>query len=156
VATRLAWLVVGSADAEDVAQDAFVKAFYALDRFRPGAPFRPWLLRIVGNEARSRVRARGRQERAVARLALVRGTEAASPEDSAIALDRRRRLVNALNDLPERDRIVLACRYLAEMSEAETAAALDCALGTVKSRTARALARLGATFGEDELVMRDE
>jgi RNA polymerase sigma-70 factor (ECF subfamily) len=112
-------------------------------------------LRIVGNDARSRVRARGRRQRATERLALLRSSDDALPEDSAIAHERRSRLMDAMNDLPERDRLVLACRYLAEMSEAETAAALDCALGTVKSRTARALARLGATLGADSAVMRD-
>ena len=52
-AVRLASLVTrDAAEAEDVAQNAFIKAYYALDRFRPGASFRPWLLRIVVNEAR--------------------------------------------------------------------------------------------------------
>jgi RNA polymerase sigma-70 factor (ECF subfamily) len=155
VATRLAWVIAGPADAEDVTQDAFIKAFYALGRFRPGAPFRPWLLRIVGNEARSRVRARGRQWRVAERFALVRPDSPASPEESAIARDRHGRLMDALNGLPDRDRLVLACRFMADMSEAETAEALDCAIGTVKSRTSRALARLGATLGSDAAVMRN-
>ena len=48
IAARTAYVITGTAaDAEDVAQDAFVKAYYALDGFRSGAPFRPWLLRIV-------------------------------------------------------------------------------------------------------------
>src|SRR6266566_502858 len=51
VAFRTAYLVAGSAaEAEDAAQDGFVKAYRALGRFRPGAPFRPWVLRIVANE----------------------------------------------------------------------------------------------------------
>jgi RNA polymerase sigma-70 factor (ECF subfamily) len=62
VAFRAAYLITNdAAEAEDAAQDAFVKAFYALDRFRDGAPFRPWLLRIVANEARNRRRTAGRQ-----------------------------------------------------------------------------------------------
>src|SRR5918995_4283341 len=61
-AFRVAYVIVGSAaDAEDVAQEAFVKAYRALGRFRSGAPFRPWLLRIVGNEARNHRRAAGRR-----------------------------------------------------------------------------------------------
>ena len=57
IAFRVAWLVVHNrGDAEDAVQDAFVKAYYALPRFRPGAPFRPWILRIVANEARNRGR----------------------------------------------------------------------------------------------------
>ena len=58
IALRTAYLLSGgSGDAEDAALDAFTKAYYALPRFRPGAPFRPWLLRIVANEARNRRRA---------------------------------------------------------------------------------------------------
>ncbi len=53
VALRLAWLLTGGpTDAEEAVQNSFVKAFYAFDRFAPGAPVRPWLLRIVANEAR--------------------------------------------------------------------------------------------------------
>ena len=55
LAYRTAFVVTrSSADAEDAAQEAFVKAYYALDRFRPGAPFKPWLMRIVVNAARNR------------------------------------------------------------------------------------------------------
>ena len=62
VAFRTAYLVTGdAAEAEDAAQEAFVKAYRALDRFREGEPFRPWLLRIVGNTARNRRRAAGRR-----------------------------------------------------------------------------------------------
>src|SRR5204862_2800115 len=62
VAFRAAFLVTGSAaDAENAAQEGFVKAWRALDRFRRGAPFRPWLLAIVVNEARNRRRQAGRQ-----------------------------------------------------------------------------------------------
>ena len=57
IAHRVAWLVTRQAgEAEDAVQEAFVKAYYALPRFRRGAPFRPWLLRIVANEAHNRVR----------------------------------------------------------------------------------------------------
>ena len=58
IAFRTAYLLAGSAaDAEEAAQDGFVKAYRALGRFRIGAPFRPWLLKIVANEARNRRRA---------------------------------------------------------------------------------------------------
>ena len=60
LAVRVAHVVGGSAaEAQDAAQEAFVKAFAALGRFRAGAPFRPWLLRIVSNEAITRARASG-------------------------------------------------------------------------------------------------
>jgi RNA polymerase sigma-70 factor (ECF subfamily) len=155
VATRLASLIAGPSDAEDATQDAFIKAFYALPRFRQGAPFRPWLLRIVGNEARNRVRARGRQWRVAGRVALARADAAPTAEDEVIAIERRGLLVDAINSLAERDRLVLACRFLAEMTERETAEALDCAIGTVKSRTARALARLEVSLGRDPAELRD-
>ena len=55
LAFRVAYQVTGdAADAEDAAQEAFVNAYYALGRFRSGAPFKPWLCRIVANEARNR------------------------------------------------------------------------------------------------------
>ena len=63
IAFRVAYAVLhDAAEAEEAAQDGFVKAYRALGRFRRGSPFRPWLLRIVGNEARNRVRARSRRE----------------------------------------------------------------------------------------------
>ena len=63
VAFRTAYMITGSgAEAEEAAQDGFVKAFRALDRFRPGADPRPWLLRIVANEARNRVRSAQRRQ----------------------------------------------------------------------------------------------
>jgi DNA-directed RNA polymerase specialized sigma24 family protein len=68
IAFRTAWTITGSAaDAEEAAQDAFVNAYRALARFRSGAPFRPWLLRIVANEARNRRSAAGRRQRLAVR-----------------------------------------------------------------------------------------
>jgi DNA-directed RNA polymerase specialized sigma24 family protein len=71
IAFRTAWLVAGNAaDAEEAAQDGFVKAYRALWRFRAGAPFKPWLLRIVTNEAHNRRRTAGRHARARGTVAL--------------------------------------------------------------------------------------
>ena len=72
------------------------------------------------------------------------GDATPSPEGAAIAGERRDELLAALERLDERDRDVLTCRYFLELSEEETAAVLDVRRGTVKSRTARALARLRA------------
>ena len=70
IAFRVACLAGGSAaDAEEAAQEGFVKAWRALPRFRAGAPFRPWLLAIVANEARNRRRAAGRRAGLVLRAA---------------------------------------------------------------------------------------
>jgi RNA polymerase sigma factor (sigma-70 family) len=146
VAFRVAWLITGSAaDAEEAAQDAFLKAHRALGSFRNGAPFRPWLLRIAANEARSRRAANSRREQVHRRVGEEsRGRTAASPETTLIDSDRRAELIAALWRLNERDRLVIAYRYLLEFSEAETAAALGCRKGTVKSRLSRALGRLRA------------
>jgi RNA polymerase sigma-70 factor (ECF subfamily) len=149
IAFRTAYLVAGSAaDAEDAAQDAFVKAYRALGRFRRGAPFRPWLLQIVANEARNRRRSSGRR----AALALRAGEEgssgdaAPSPEGALLAGEERESLLAAVNALREEERLVIACRYFLELSEEETAAALDIRLGTVKSRTSRALEHLRESY----------
>lgn len=145
IAARTAYLLTGDAvEADDAAQEAFVKAFYALGRFRPGAPFRPWLLRIVANEARNRRKAQGRRAILALRAAegLPAGDAAPSPEAVALAEERRGTLLRALGSLPPDDRLVIAYRYFFSLSEAEMAEALDCARGTVKSRLSRALARL--------------
>jgi len=145
ISFRTAYLIArNGADAEDATQDAFVKAYYALDRFRSAEPFRPWILRIVSNEARNRRRSAGRRERLALRVVERRGPgdAAPSPDAAAIAQETRRTLVAALEMLPKRDREVIACRYLLELSEAETATTLGIRPGTVKSRLSRGLARL--------------
>jgi RNA polymerase sigma factor (sigma-70 family) len=147
-AFRLAVVITrNAADAEDAAQDAFVKAWRALGRFRVERPLRPWLLRIVANEARNRRRSAGRREHLALRAAASPGEAAPSPEEAALGADERRRLLDELERLPERARLVLACRYLLDLSEEETAAALGVRQGTVKSRSARALERLREAYG---------
>ena len=146
IAFRTAMLIIqDAAEAEEAAQDAFVKAWRALPRFRRGEPWRPWLLTIVANEARNRRRATGRREGLALRAAGEERTSsgtALSPEPALLAGELRSGLLDAINRLGEDDRQVLACRYLLELSEAETAAALGVKPGTVKSRTSRALDRL--------------
>jgi RNA polymerase sigma factor (sigma-70 family) len=149
-AFRLAYLITrNAADAEDVAQDAFVKGWRALGRFRSSEPLRPWLLQIVANEARNRRRSSGRRAHLLlrAQAAQVSGGAAPSPEELTLAADEHGRLLAELEALPEQARMVLACRYLLELSETETAAVLALRPGTVKSRTARALERLRAAHG---------
>jgi len=147
IAFRVAYLITrNAADAEDAAQEALVKAWRALGRFRAGAPLRPWLLKIVANEARNRRRSAGRRERLALRAASP-GEAAPSPEEAAVAADERARLLAALDELPDQARLVLACRHLLALSEEETAAALGVRRGTVKSRSARALERLREAYG---------
>ena len=147
IAFRTAYLLAGNAaDAEEAAQDGFVKAYRALGRFRAGSPFRPWLLQIVANEARNRRRSSGRRAALALRAAAEEssGDAAPSPEAALLAGGERRELLAALAALHERDRAVIACRYLLDLSERETAEALGCRRGTVKSRLSRALERMRA------------
>jgi RNA polymerase sigma-70 factor (ECF subfamily) len=152
IAFRTAYLIArNAADAEDAAQVGLTNAWRALPRFRRGAPFRPWLLAIVANEARNRRRAAGRREGLALRAAheLPSGGAAPSPEGRVLAAEQRAELLAALERLNESDRLVLSCRYLLELGEDETAEVLSVRRGTVKSRTARALARLRAELGEE-------
>ena len=154
LAARTAYVITGSdADAEEAAQEGFVKAFYALDRFREGAPFRPWLLRIVANEAINRRKAAGRRPTVDLSVALDRPSPdtALSPEGAALASERRESVLGALRKMREEDRLVIAYRYFFDLSETEMADALGVARGTVKSRLSRALVRLRALMGEVSL-----
>lgn len=143
-AFRVAWLITRSSpDAEEAAQDGLLKAYRALGRFHEGAPFRPWLLRIVANEARNRKVAAQRRERLALEALEGRAQEGAAPaEVEAIASSERAELIAAISRLDERDQLVIGARFFLELSEVETAATLGVRRGTVKSRLSRALARL--------------
>jgi RNA polymerase sigma factor (sigma-70 family) len=145
LAFRTAYVITGSAaEAEDAAQEGFVKAYRALATFRPGTEPRPWLLRIVANEARNRVRSAGRRHQLDLRVAerFRPGDAAPSPEAAAVAAEDHNWLLGLVNKLSEEDRLVISSRYLLELSGEETAAALGIPEGTVKSRLSRALSRL--------------
>ena len=116
IAFRTAWLIAGSAaEAEEAVQDAFVKAYRALGRFRRGAPLRPWLLTIVANEARNRARASGRRERLALRVA-----EERRPGDAVPSPRRRSSTTSGATSCsarwrscrrrPRRDRLPLPAR----------------------------------------------
>ena len=152
IAFRTAYVLAGNAaDAEEAAQDGLVKAHRALGRFRRGAALKPWLLRIVANEARNRRRSAVRRERLALRAAAEDrpGDAVPSPEAALLARESHERLLAAVEQLPEEHRDAVACRYFLELSEEETAAALGIRKGTVKSRLSRALARLRETLEEE-------
>jgi RNA polymerase sigma factor (sigma-70 family) len=154
VAFRTAYLVLGdAAEAEDAAQEAFVKAYRALDRFRDGEPFRPWLLRIAVNAARNRRRAAGR--RTGLRLRIEAGTPrdsyAPSPEAAVVAAEERRHLLDAVNALGADDRLVIGARYFLDLPLDEIATLAGVRPGTVKSRLFRARARLAQALGDVEV-----
>lgn len=153
IALRVAVTVAGrEVDAEVAVQEAFVKAYNALGRFRDDAPFRPWLLAIVGNEARNLRRSETRRRQATGRLALATESQTAdAPDTRVLDAEDHAHLARALNDLPERDRQILTCRFLLDLDEAETAHALAIARGTVKSRQSRALRRLRDLLREEAL-----
>jgi RNA polymerase sigma-70 factor, ECF subfamily len=152
VAVRTAHLICPETDADDAVQEAFLKAFDALPRFRDGAPLRPWLLRIVANEARNRRRSAGRRQGLALRAAdasMVARTSP-GPEQAVMAAEQRSELLAALNTLRDDDREVIGARFLLDLSEAETADTLGIPRGTVKSRTSRALERLRVALGPIE------
>jgi RNA polymerase sigma factor (sigma-70 family) len=151
VAVRTAHLIAPDGDAEDATQEAFVKAYAALARFRPDAPFRPWLLRIVANEARNRRRSATRRTGLALRAVEDRRPDdaAPSPESAVLAGERRTTLVNAVNALRDEDREVIAVRFFLDLSEAEAATTLGIPRGTVKSRLSRALGRLRDQIASD-------
>lgn len=152
IAFRVAWSITGSAtEAEEAVQDAFLKAYRALGRFRLDRPFRPWLLRIVSNEASNRRLAARRRARLAPRLVEERrqGDAVPSPEAALLLHERRQELLEAVERLPEEQRGAVFCRYFLELSEAETAAAMGSRPGTVKSRLSRALERLEGEIGAD-------
>lgn len=151
VALRTAYLVAPEADAADAVQDAFVKAYAALPRFREGSPVKPWLLRIVANEGRNRRRSATRREHLAERaFAAAPRVVVASPEAEILAAETQRLLLAALAKLRDEDREVIGARYLLELSESETAETLGVRPGTVKSRTSRALGRLRLALAELE------
>lgn len=147
MALRTAVFLGAGSEAEDVVQEAFVKAYSELGRFRAGAAFRPWLLQIVAHETSNLHRAAGRRA-ARERVAwqrtepLLIGAPVQDPTDAALSRERQAQLVQGLSQLSTVHRQVLTCRYLLELDEAETATVLGWPRGTVKSRLHRGLDRL--------------
>lgn len=149
LAFRTAYLIAGNAaDAEEAVQEAFYRAYTALGRFRRDAPFRPWLLRIVANEAKDRRHASARRGLLALKIAEREPSlrSAGSPEGDVVAGEDRTSLLAALAGLSERDRTVVAYRYFLGLSEEEMATALGCPRGTIKSRLSRALDTLRRTM----------
>jgi len=141
-AYRAAWLVVHDASAaEDIAQEAFIAALRALDRFDRRRPFGPWLSRIVINRAIDH--ARSRRLRAVP--AAMPGA-AAPPAPDGWSDE----MVRALAALPVDQRAVVVMRYVLDYTPGEIARALDLPRGTVNSRLRRALDGLATLLEEPD------
>jgi RNA polymerase sigma-70 factor (ECF subfamily) len=144
-AHRAAYLVVhDAAAAEDIAQDAFLAAVAALDRFDRRRPFGPWLHRIVVN--RSIDWARRQTLRREVGGEIAQETAATGPKGPEVGDELRA----ALARLPPDQRAVVVLRYLLEYTPGEIGRMLELKRGTVNSRLRRALDRLGETLGERE------
>lgn len=128
-------------------QEASIRAYQSLSRFRSESPFRPWLLKIVTNEAQNK---RTSSQRRGVREALwgqaSRNANAFNIEHLALASERRRYLLSALSNLSQRDQVLISYRYLLDLSESEIAAIIGRPRGTVKSRLSRALDRLRSSL----------
>jgi RNA polymerase sigma-70 factor (ECF subfamily) len=138
-AYRAAYLVVhDAAAAEDIAQEAFLAAVRAIDRFDRRRPFGPWMHRIVVNRAIDVTRARSLR-REVDAAAADSAEAPPDPPSSPLSDD----VVSALAGLSAEHRAVVVLRYLFDYTPSEIAKALDMPRGTVNSRLRRALDRLG-------------
>ncbi|HEU5156628.1 MAG TPA: RNA polymerase sigma factor [Streptosporangiaceae bacterium] len=152
-AHRAAFLLGAGDEADDVVQEALVKAFRHLSRFRVGEPFGPWLLRIVANETKNLTRSRRRRAELAVRLSALKGDADSrdggpGPVGAVLAGERRGALLKAVDALSDKERQAVVCRYFLELSEAETAQVLGWPRGSVKSRTFRALTKLRGLLGE--------
>jgi RNA polymerase sigma-70 factor (ECF subfamily) len=143
-AFRAAYLVChDAAAAEDIAQESFLAAVRALDRFDRRRPFGPWLHRIVVNRAIDWGRARAARSE-------VELHETAAPADTA-PVGNSRTLASALASLSPEHRAVIVLRYLLEYTPGEIAELLELPRGTVNSRLRRGLDELGERVREEVL-----
>lgn len=143
-AFRAAYFIVhDAAAAEDIAQEAFLAAVRALDRFDSRRPFSPWINRIVVNRAIDHARSRSLRREVGAELA----DSAEAPAPAARVSDE---LMDALALLGPEQRAVVVLRYLLDWTPGEIARALSIPRGTVNSRLRRALDRLAAVLEEDD------
>jgi RNA polymerase sigma-70 factor (ECF subfamily) len=145
------WMVlaVGEADADDLTQDVFLRAYRGLPRFRDQAPPRAWLAAIANNAIKNRYRSRSRFRRIFSPhpepdWLADRESDATSPEDDARAEESRHSVLGALSKLPIEFRLPVVLRDLEDWSYEEIATSLELPIGTVKSRIARGRGQLRA------------
>ena len=143
-ALRTAYLICLDADmAQDIAQDAFLRAQQRIDQFDDSRPFAPWLLRIVTNEALMLLRRRRHRESAPGGITEATLTdERPSIEDMLAAAETQEAVRSALARLSPKQRVAVVSRYYFGLNEAEMASALGCPRGTIKRRLHDARQRL--------------
>lgn len=147
---RLAYLLLGDADdAEDIAQETFIRAYRAIHRFDLGRPIRPWLLRITTNLTKNWRRGVGRYLFALKRL-LNNEAPILTPQQQAEQNLETLITWEAVRKLSLADQQIIHLRYFLECSENETADVLEIPIGTVKSRLHRALTRLRIILEEQD------
>jgi len=138
----IAWGIVRNAhDAEDLAQEAFVKAFQTIGRFKAGEPFGPWIYRIVTNLALDLVkhRQRFRHEALTDSYEAGRGDRADLP---AVQNELARRIDEAIESLPDMQRVVARLYLVEHFEHGEIAAMTGLTEGTVRSHLSLARAKL--------------
>ncbi|HVW17601.1 MAG TPA: RNA polymerase sigma factor [Solirubrobacteraceae bacterium] len=141
-AYRAAYLIVhDAAAAEDVAQEAFLSALAALDRFDRRRPFAPWLHRIAVNRAIDHVRSAARRRESPG--------DGSSEAAARPVVEQDGTLLAAIAALGPEQRAVVVMRYVLDWTPGEIARALKLPRGTVNSRLRRALDRLGEVLKED-------
>lgn len=128
--------------ADDVAQEAFIRAHAALHTFDLARPFGPWICRIAANLAINHVRSRQAREETLPDAHLETAAKAPGPLEGLLDGEAREVLQNALGGLPAEQRAVFTLRVFEDLSYREIADALDINVGTVMSRLSRARERL--------------
>lgn len=150
-ALRLAAVITGSTDdAPDVVQEAFVKVHTNLGGWRGDGSVRSWLLRVVANQAKNHRRSSMRRLHREHRNSALDISLVDDPAGAAVRSAELAAVAVAITRLPAADREVLGCRYFADLGEAEAAAVLGVPVGTIKSRTSRALERLRVQLRSNE------
>ncbi len=152
--TKLVSRFVSDSEAVDVAQESFIKAWRALGGFKGNSAFYTWLYRIAINTAKNHLVARGRrpanQDIDVADAELYGHTERLSHSDTPEAIllgdEVQNTVLNAIHDLPADLRTAILLREIEGMSYEEIAEAMDCPIGTVRSRIFRARTAIEETL----------
>jgi RNA polymerase sigma-70 factor (ECF subfamily) len=147
---RLCYLLLGDPDeAEDVAQETFLRAWDHLKRFDPTRPLRPWLLSIASNLASNRRRSAGRYLAALTRAFRTEPVSGSTIEEKSAQHMEAADLWRAVRKLSLPDQEIVYLRYFLDLPVSETAQVLQIAEGTVKSRLSRALERLRGIIHRD-------
>jgi RNA polymerase sigma factor (sigma-70 family) len=154
---RLAYLLLGDThQAEDVTQEAFIRAYRYLDRFETGRSLRPWLLKITSNLARNQHRSASRYVAAVGRLIRHEpGEGKPTIEDLATFNQESEALWQAVRRLGFADQQIIYLRYFLDLSVVEAADAIGTAPGTIKSRSHRAINHLRVVIEKEFPILMD-